>query len=231
MAGHKLVIFDCDGTLVDSQDLIVQSMNLAFERSGLVPPARENTLSIVGLSLIEAMEVLVPDASGNDHRELAERYKASFGDIVSTADRQEPLYDGALEVVQTLAARDDVVLGIATGKSQRGVRRLLLEHDLQHCFVTIQTADDAPSKPHPAMIRQAMTEAGADPLNTVMIGDTVYDLEMAQAAGVPAVGVDWGYHAKTDLQACRPDALLSHFNELHECLNRIWHAASLVEGG
>ncbi len=231
MAGHKLVIFDCDGTLVDSQDLIVQAMNLAFERSGMAPPTRKNTLSIVGLSLIEAMQMLVPDASDGDHSELAERYKASFGDLVSDTDRQEPLYDGALGAVRNLAERDDVVLGIATGKSQRGVRRVLLEHDLQHCFVTIQTADDAPSKPHPAMIYQAMAEAGAEPHDTVMIGDTVYDLEMARAAGVAAVGVDWGYHEKADLQACQPEALLSHFDELHVCLNTFWRTQSLVRGG
>lgn len=222
MAGQRLVIFDCDGTLVDSQDLIVQAMDLAFEQMGLTPPARQNTLSIVGLSLIEAMEVLVPDASPADQQVLAERYKTSFGSLVSDTDRQEPLYEGAADAVRSLSARDDVVLGIATGKSQRGVRRVLSEHDLHQCFVTIQTADDAPSKPHPAMIHQAMAEAGAEPQNTVMIGDTVYDLQMAQAAGVPAVGVDWGYHTKAELQACNPDALLSHFNDLHDVLNMFW---------
>lgn len=231
MSDHKLIIFDCDGTLVDSQDLIVQAMNLAFERSGFGPPARQKTLSIVGLSLLEAMEVLIPDASPNDQHQMAERYKSSFGELVSTADRKEPLYDGAADVVRHLSARDDVVLGIATGKSQRGVRRVLLEHDLQHCFVTIQTADDAPSKPHPAMIHQAMTETGAEPHNTVMIGDTVYDLQMAKAAGVAAVGVDWGYHAARDLEACAPDALLSTFHQLHDCLNLLWKSRGLSEGG
>lgn len=231
MAGHKLVIFDCDGTLVDSQDLIVQAMNLAFEQSGLTPPPRQNTLSIVGLSLIEAMEVLVPDALPSDQHQLAQRYKTSFGTLVADTHRQEPLYEGAAEVVRSLAARDDVVLGIATGKSQRGVRRVLLEHDLQQCFVTIQTADDAPSKPHPAMIHQAMADAGTAPENTVMIGDTVYDLQMARAAGVSSVGVDWGYHSKSDLQTCNPDALLGHFNELQDILNVFWQGFYRVRGG
>ena len=222
MADHKLIIFDCDGTLVDSQDLIVQAMNLAFHQLGLTPPARQTTLSIVGLSLIEAMEVLAPDAAPAEQHVLAEHYKASFGTLVSDTNRQEPLYDGAADVVRSLAARDDMVLGIATGKSQRGVRRVLLEHELSTCFTTIQTADDAPSKPHPAMIRQAMLEAGTTPENTVMIGDTVYDLQMAEAAGVSAVGVDWGYHERIDLEACNPDALLSHFNELHGFLDVLW---------
>ncbi len=222
MSGHKLVIFDCDGTLVDSQDMIVQAMDLAFEQSGLKPPSRNDTLSIVGLSLIEAMEVLVPDAPAEDLAVLAGRYKSSFGTLISDTERQEPLYEGAEDVVRALAARDDVVLGIATGKSQRGVRRVLAEHDLGDCFITIQTADDAPSKPHPAMIHQAMSEAGAERENTVMIGDTVYDLKMAQAAGVGSVGVDWGYHSTADLQATSPDVLLSHFNELHGALEVFW---------
>lgn len=231
MAGHKLVIFDCDGTLVDSQDLIVQAMDLAFEQSRLTPPARHQTLSIVGLSLVEAMQVLVPDASEADQHMLAARYKSSFGELISDTNRKEPLYDGAAEAVESLAARDDVVLGIATGKSQRGVRRVLLEHGMQHSFVTIQTADDAPSKPHPAMIHQAMAEAGAAPQDTVMIGDTVYDLQMAQAAGVASIGVDWGYHSPIDLKACAPDALLSDFNQLIDVLDVFWKAGgSAVRG-
>ena len=120
MAGHKLVIFDCDGTLVDSQDMIVQAMDLAFERSERVPPPRRHTLSIVGLSLLEAMEVLVPGAPQAEQQVLAERYKASFGELVADPQRREPLYEGALEAVRSLSQRDDVVLGIATGKSQRG---------------------------------------------------------------------------------------------------------------
>ncbi|MEM8688114.1 MAG: HAD-IA family hydrolase [Pseudomonadota bacterium] len=222
MAGHKLVIFDCDGTLVDSQDLIVQAMNQAFTEAQLTPPPRQHTLSIVGLSLLEAMQVLAPEAAEADQHQLAAIYKSSFGQLVSNTNRKEPLYEGAAETVRRLASRAGVVLGIATGKSQRGVHRVLAEHDLQGCFVTLQTADDAPSKPHPAMIHQAMAEAGVEPDDTVMVGDTVYDLQMAQAAGVAAVGVDWGYHPAADLHRCAPDALVSEFKELHTALEAIW---------
>ena len=231
MPGHKLIIFDCDGTLVDSQDLIVQAMDQAFVTAGLAPPPRQHTLSIVGLSLLEAMQVLVPEAPETDQNELALLYKTSFGQLVSNADRKEPLYEGAAATVRDLARRDDTVLGIATGKSQRGVRRVLTEHDLQACFVTIQTADDAPSKPHPAMIHQAMAEAGVEPEDTVMIGDTVYDLEMAKAARVGAIGVAWGYHSKEDLSACLPDALLSDFNELQLALDVFWRSGARAQGG
>ncbi|MEM1199607.1 MAG: HAD-IA family hydrolase [Pseudomonadota bacterium] len=230
MARHKLVIFDCDGTLVDSQDLIVQAMDQAFLEAQLTPPPRQHTLSIVGLSLLEAMQVLIPDAAEADQHHLAGLYKTSFGRLVANTDRKEPLYAGAGETVRILSNRADVVLGIATGKSQRGVRRVLAEHDLQACFVTLQTADDAPSKPHPAMIHQAMAEAGAEPEDTLMIGDTVYDLQMAQAAGVAAIGVDWGYHSAEDLHSCSPDALLSSFSELHGALEVIWRAEASSQG-
>ncbi len=230
MAGHKLVIFDCDGTLVDSQDLIVQAMNQAFIEARLTPPPRQRTLSIVGLSLLEAMQVLVPEAAEDDQHQLAGLYKHSFGQLVANTNRKEPLYEGAAETVRSLSNRADVVLGIATGKSQRGVRRVLAEHDLQECFVTLQTADDAPSKPHPAMIHQAMSEAGAEPRDTVMIGDTVYDLQMAKAAGVVAIGVDWGYHSPDDLRACSPDALLSNFSQLHNILEAFWQKKETSQG-
>ncbi len=144
--------------------------------------------------------------------------------MIADTSRREPLYDGALEVVRTLSARDDTVLGIATGKSQRGVRRLLDQHHLSDCFVTIPTADDAPSKPHPAMIHQAMASAGTVPENTVMIGDTSYDLQMARAAGVAAIGVAWGYHEEAELEAHAPHALLSHFNDLTYVLESLWKA-------
>ena len=112
MNGHKLVIFDCDGTLLDSQDLIVQSMNGAFASEGLEPPARAETLSIVGLSLVEAMQVLIPDKPLKLQQHMAIQYKASFAELIADPERREPLYDGAEEVVRALAARDDVVLGL-----------------------------------------------------------------------------------------------------------------------
>lgn len=214
MVSHSLIIFDCDGTLLDSQDLIVQAMNEAFDREGHPVPLRETTLSIVGLSLIEAMQVIAPDAEHSDHARLAATYKAVFGELIADPSRKEPMFEGAEETVRRLAARDHIVLGIATGKSQRGVRRVLEQHDMMSCFVTIQTADDAPSKPHPAMIHQAMNEAGAEAQNTWMIGDTTYDLEMANAARVRGIGVGWGYHPIEHLTPLSKSKVMQNFKEL-----------------
>jgi phosphoglycolate phosphatase len=193
----KLVVFDVDGTLVDSQEIIVAAQRDAFVAHGLAPPSRERSLSIVGLSLVEAMRVLVGDEGPAES--LAEAYKKAFQALRADAAYREPLFPGAAELIGELARRDDVALGIATGKSRRGVVHLLDRHGWDRIFATVQTADDAPSKPHPAMLQQAMAEAGVGPSSTVMIGDSTFDMAMAGAAAVTAIGVMWGYH--------RPDAL------------------------
>jgi phosphoglycolate phosphatase len=195
----KLVIFDCDGTIVDSQSGIVLSMNHAFETLKLKPPTRAETLAVVGLSLPEAFSALAPNIDYEIRRELAEHYKSAFRDMNRDPAEHEVLFPGAKEVITALAARDGVVLGIATGKSKRGVDRLLVREGWQGHFVTVQTADDHPSKPHPSMIQKAVAETGAAISNTVMIGDTTYDIEMARAAGAGAIGVTWGYHLRSEL--------------------------------
>ena len=222
----KLVIFDCDGTLVDSQHMIVAAMNGAFSALGRPAPAREATLSIVGLSLVEALSTLTaPDDP--DVPALIEGYKNAFHALRADPNHTEPLYEGAREAVEWLAARD-VALGIATGKSQRGVRIVLGHHGLYDRFATIQTADDAPSKPHPAMIEQAMAAVGARPGDTVMIGDTTYDIDMAHAAGVAAIGVSWGYHPADALARLKPHAMLTRYAELPAALESLWRAGAAV---
>src|SRR5690242_1897848 len=171
----KLVIFDCDGTLVDSQHMIVAAMTEAFAAHALPIPDRETLLSIVGLSLIEAFTALGKGDADFPVASLAERYREAFHAMRGPGQPIEPLYPGAAEAIASLARRHDVALGIATGKSQRGVRMVLGHHGLIERFVTIQTADDAPSKPDPGMVLEAMREAGAMPAETVVVGDTVYD--------------------------------------------------------
>ncbi|QCI68653.1 HAD-IA family hydrolase [Phreatobacter stygius] len=224
----KLVIFDCDGTLVDSQHMIVAAMNGAFAALDRPAPTREATLSIVGLSLHEAF-VRLTRADDSDIPALIEAYKNAFHDLRADASHTEPLYEGALAVVEALAGDSDVVLGIATGKSQRGVRLVLGHHGIFQHFATIQTADDAPSKPHPAMIEQAMAAVGATPAATVMIGDTTFDIDMAQAAGVTPIGVAWGYHPVEALKGAGARVVLDRFAELPAALAQIWHPAG--QGG
>ena len=191
----RLVIFDCDGTLIDSQHAICDCMSQAFGALGLAAPARAEVLGIVGLSLPEAMLALAPRESEIIRRQLIEAYRSGFVGVRQRLGQTEPVYDGIAAAVGALAACPETILGIATGKSKRGVARLLSQEGWEGAFLTIQTADDHPSKPHPSMIHKAMADAGAAPRDTVMIGDTTFDMEMARSAGVGALGVSWGYHA------------------------------------
>ncbi|MCT8974481.1 HAD-IA family hydrolase [Microbaculum marinisediminis] len=222
----RLILFDCDGTLVDSQNIIVSTMHAAFAMHGIAAPSRDAVLAIVGLSLEQAIATLLGDQADRA-AEVAVSYREQF-----QSRRQdgvlEPLYPGAREVVTALASRDDTLLGIVTGKSRRGVDAVLGGHGLLDCFVTIQTADDAPSKPHPAMVLQALSATGADAAHTVVIGDTTYDMMMARSAGTGAVGVSWGYHAPQTLPEAGAEIVLTRFDDLPPWLERRWAASEIA---
>lgn len=188
----KLVVFDVDGTLIDSQHLIVAAQGTAFAEHGMTPPSRSEALSVVGLSLPQAFRRLVGEDGPIES--LSESYKRAFQALRLDPSYEEPLFPGMGDLLARLHARADVVLGIATGKSRRGVDHLIEVHGWAGWFATVQTADDAPSKPDPAMLLQAMDETGLDPRATVMIGDTTFDMAMAVEAGAAAIGVAWGYH-------------------------------------
>lgn len=218
----KLVLFDCDGTLVDSQHVIVAAMGRAFARAELAMPSREAVLGIVGLSLVEAMQRLGEDDPRFPAERLAELYREAFRELRTEPDFSEPMFPGMRGLIDRLAARDDLLLGIATGKSQRGVAAVLAHHGLEGRFVTIQTADDAPSKPHPAMVLQAMAATGAEPMDTVLIGDTSFDMVMARAAGARAIGVSWGYHAPDLLTQSGAERLATDADELQRAIDELW---------
>ncbi len=214
MNALHLVVFDCDGTLVDSQHRIGSAMALAFDRAGLEPPAVEETRRIVGLSLEHAIARLAPDLDEAAIDALSIGYREAFFQIRQNGEAPEPLYDGARMALDLLQQREDVVLGMATGKSRRGLEAILESHGLQNHFITLQTSDDAPSKPHPAMLHQAMHATGTDAAATVFVGDTSFDMEMARAAGVTGIGVNWGYHDRSELAEAGAACLIDHFNEL-----------------
>lgn len=216
----RLILFDVDGTLVDSQGSIVAAMSDAFGAASLPVPDRAQILSIVGLSLDRAMAQLAPDVSSQ--AELVQAYKDAYHArrLEIGSDEGSPLYPGALDALERLAAVPENLLGVATGKSQRGLQALLGAHGLEGMFVTTQVADHHPSKPHPSMIETAMAETGVDRAGTVMIGDTSFDMDMADAAGVAGVGVSWGYHKRGALH--RAHSVIDSFADLPVTLDQIW---------
>ena len=194
---NKLAIFDCDGTLVDSGATIRAALEQAFEAHGVDCPPVEVTRKVIGLSLMESMAVLAPDG---DHVALTQSYKEAFFAMRGAGRVEEPLFDGIIDLLDALKA-DGWLLGVATGKSDRGLRHCLDSHGLIDRFVTLQTADRNPSKPHPGMALAAMAETGAEPGRTIFVGDTGWDMGCARNAGVGAIGAAWGYHDPEELAA------------------------------
>jgi phosphoglycolate phosphatase len=206
---NRLALFDCDGTLVDSGATIHRALAESFGRHGIPVPAQDQARRVIGLSLTEAMAALLPDHAPERHHSLVEDYKQSFSALRTAGEVEEPLFEGILPLLDALEA-DGWLLGVATGKSDRGLRHCLDKHGLSGRFVTLQTADRHPSKPHPAMTEAAMAEAGAAPETTVMIGDTSFDIMMALEAGARALGVAWGYHERDELIDIGAEAVADH---------------------
>jgi phosphoglycolate phosphatase len=194
----RLAIFDCDGTLVDSGATIYAALSATFEQNGVELPSVEQCRRIIGLSLTEAMAALVPDATPEQHRQFAEDYKRAFWQLRAAGRVEEPLFDGVLDLLDVLED-DGWLLAVATGKSDRGLKHCLEHHDIHARFVSLQTADRHPSKPHPSMVSQAIADAGAAPETTIVVGDTSFDMAMAAAAGAAPIGAGWGYHEAQEL--------------------------------
>jgi len=209
----KLVVFDCDGTIVDSQHSIVHSMHAAFSKFNLEKPPRDAIRRVVGLPLAQTFLILAPDEGPDLHDELRQAYSDSWQELHATTGLTEPLYPGLIDALDMLEA-EGWLLGVATGKSHRGLVMTLEKHGLSDRFVTLQTSDRARGKPHPEMLFKAMNETGALASDTVMIGDTTYDIEMSVNAKVRAIGVAWGYHDVEELLASGAEVVLNNFLEL-----------------
>ncbi|MDR2856226.1 MAG: HAD-IA family hydrolase [Novosphingobium sp.] len=215
----KLAVFDCDGTLIDGQASICRAMDAAFAEAALPAPDRNQVRRMVGLSLPQAVGKLVPDSDPGVLRDLVDAYKRAFRTQRETGDLAQPLFDGIRALLDALLA-EGWELAVATGMSRRGLDHCLAAHGLTAHFTTLQTADEHPSKPDPAMLEAALFEAAAKPANAVMIGDTAYDMRMARDAGVRAIGVDWGYHAPQELRAAGAEFVATSPAELKEYLLR-----------
>ena len=211
----KLALFDVDGTLLDSQHLIHAGLSQTLTQMGRPLQDRTEMLSVVGLSLDQVMKRLLGEETAAAQIERAAAiYRRAFHALLDDPAYASPLFPGARDVITTLRKREDVVLGIATGKSRRGVDRILEGFGWQNVFATIQTADDAPSKPDPAMVLQAAREVGVVPADTIMIGDTSFDIAMGRAAGATTVGVAWGNHPVAVLREAAADHIIDDFAQL-----------------
>jgi phosphoglycolate phosphatase len=216
-ARPRLVVFDVDGTLVDSRAILKQTADAAFRAIGLAPPSYDQLRQIVGLSLREGLAQLAPGLDDPQVDALIENYRQSFSAYRRDPAWKEPLYPGAAELLARLKA-DGWRIAMATGKSRRGVEAIVEMHGWADLFESTHCADDGPGKPHPAMLLAAMRALDATPAETVMVGDTSHDIRMAQAADVRALAVTWGFHTRAELEACGPDAVVDTFGELDEVL-------------
>jgi phosphoglycolate phosphatase len=216
----RLAIWDMDGTLVDSRQHIQRAMEEAFRQVRLPCPEYEATRKIVGLSLVEGCRQLAPPEAGDALvSRLAEAYRGAFIALRADPDYHEPLYAGARETLDRLKD-EGWLIGLATGKTHRGLEAIFTVHPLRPYFDTIWCADDGPGKPHPFMVEQGMRSLGADPAHTVMIGDATFDIIMARAAGVTSHGVGWGFGRSDELLAAGADEVHEDFASLQRALTR-----------
>ena len=219
MSELRLIVFDVDGTLVDSEAHILAAAKHGFQGLGLPVPPREEVLNIVGLSLPEAIAKLTPDQDVATQAALVDGYKSGYMALRSAETEElSPLFPGAMTALDTLQTQPMTLLGIATGNSRRGLTHLLDRRDLNGHFVTLQVADDHPSKPHPSMLMQSLADTGATAQNSFMVGDTEYDMEMAKAAGFQAIGVSWGHHSVQRLVRSGADVIVDDFTELMQVI-------------
>ena len=211
----KLVLFDCDGTLVDSAHLIHEVMERTFRAYGLEAPSSQATRSIIGLSLDLAIaRIRGLDEVNEQSQEMMFHYKSIFAATRAEKGFQEPLYPGVPDMMTKLSSDDALLLGAVTGKSRRGLQLVCDTHGFDRAFIVSRTADDCPSKPHPAMVLECCTDTGMDARDTIVIGDSIYDIQMAKAAGAYAIGVSWGYGAVDDLRLHGADAIADHARDI-----------------
>lgn len=220
MSDLRLVIFDVDGTLVDSRGMVLASMAAAYESIGAAMPPAETLMQQVGRSLDLIFPAVSPELSTQDHAALSAGYRDAFQRLRAKGHGEQvsPLFPGTAEVLEALSQQPETLLGIATGKSMRGWRVLEDMHGWSGRFLTVQTADHHPSKPHPSMVETCLKDTGVDAARAIMVGDTTFDMDMARAASVRSVGVTWGNHTPEMLDA---DHVISEFGALLDIVDSL----------
>lgn len=215
----RLVVFDLDGTLIDSVALIVETITKSFTAVGQAVPSEKEMRAISGITAREAMGLLAPDADPERVEVILESYRAHYHGHAGTA--REPLFEGALAALDRLEADPRNILAVATGKGYNGAITLLERHGIIGRFHSIQTPDHNRGKPDPQMIETAMEKAGIGREATVMIGDTVHDMRMARSAGVKALGVAWGYHEVEELHEAGAHLVIDQVHHLDSAIDKL----------
>lgn len=215
----RLIIFDMDGTLVDTVGLIVETVSDAFAAAGETVPDELAIRGISGITLPDAIRILAPGLDDKRHGTLVDIYREHYRSRAGL--EREPLFKGTIEAMDRLRARPGTILAIATGKGFQSATALLDAHGIRSHFHSVQTPSHNRGKPDPEMIHTAMTQAGASKAETVMIGDTVHDMRMARAAGVAAIGVAWGYHERDELRKAGADVVIETFDDLDHTIDKL----------
>ena len=211
---YKLLIFDWDGTLINSESSIVTCMKLAMRDVGLPILSSDEIKNIIGLGLYEALVKLFPSANNDQYQHLIERYRVHF-----LAMEQAIPFEGVKETLAHLYERG-YLLAVATGKGRAGLNKALKHVQFQQFFHATRCADETRSKPHPQMVNELLEELEVTPDNALMVGDTEYDLEMAQNAGVDGVAVSYGVHDIERLHQYKPVVKLDKLSEIIPWLDR-----------
>jgi phosphoglycolate phosphatase len=211
---YELIVFDWDGTLMDSAAQIVHCFERAFADANVPSPGDQAIRHIIGLGLTEAVVALLPHADAATRTVVSDRYRGYFMALDTSA---LPLFTGVREGLQALLARGHL-LAVATGKSRRGLDRVLANTGLAELFVATRCADEAYSKPHPQMLEDILDRTGMGASQAIMVGDTTYDLIMARTAGVAGLAVSYGVHSRHQLLAETPLACCDSFDEVHTWL-------------
>ena len=216
----RFIIFDCDGTLVDSQKAIMRGIHTAWLAEGLTPPLLSDVVNTIGLPLLEVIKVLNPQGNDAQNSRLEKGFFKTFDDTKIITEKEEPLYDGVIETLQTLK-KTGALLAVVTGKGRRGLGKVLDRHNLHDLFVVTKTADCGAGKPNPQVLLEAMDEVGADKTNSVIIGDTTYDILMGKNAGIKSVGVSFGYHSVADLKEAGAELIVDAFTDLPNAIDKV----------
>jgi phosphoglycolate phosphatase len=218
----RLVVFDLDGTLINSEALIIETVRESFGSIGQTIPTDDAIRSISGITARDAMGILAPGVDEARIDVILNAYRSTYMQKAGLA--REPLFEGALAALDRLQAQPETILAVATGKGHAGAITLLERHDIIGRFHSIQTPAHNRGKPDPQMIETAMKKAGIGREATVMIGDTSHDMKMARNAGVKALGVSWGYHTVAELESAGAHTVIHRMDDLVDTIDQLLEA-------